>query len=67
MYFERELNVFLDRMLLLETLNASTSEVCPSGGMHRRTFPDLEWGVSISSRSLVAKHEYRLGQITKRK
>ena len=49
---------------------ASTFAVCPSGRMHRRTFPDLEWGgvggVSADSKSLVLKHEYSLGQITKK-
>ena len=50
---------------------ASTSAVCPSGRMHRRTFPDLErgggGGVSADSKSLVVKHKYSLGQITKKK
>ena len=39
--------------------------------MHRRTFADLErgggGGVSADSKSLVLKHEYSLGQITKKK
>ena len=42
-----------------------------SGRMHRLTFPDLEWGgdggVSADSKSLVVKHKYSLGQITKKK
>ena len=42
-----------------------------SGRMHRLTFPDLErgggGGVSADSKSLVLKHEYSLGQITKKK
>ena len=50
---------------------ASTFAVCPSGRMHRRTFADLErgggGGVSADSKSLVVKHEYSLGQITKKK
>ena len=50
---------------------ASTFAVCPSGRMHRRTFPDLErgggGGVSADSKSLVVKHKYSLGQITKKK
>ena len=49
---------------------ASTSAVCPSGRMHRRTFPDLErgggGGVSADSKSLVVKHKFSLGQITKK-
>ena len=49
---------------------ASTSAVCPLGRMHRRTFPDLErgggGGVSADSKSLVVKHKYSLGQITKK-
>ena len=62
---------FLDKKGVFTHFKASTSAVCPSGRMHRRTFPDLErgggGGVSADSKSLVVKHKYSLGQITKKK
>ena len=71
MHFERELNVFLDLEVFRQTLKCRHPRYVLRAAQDNGTFPDLVWvwgvGVSAYSKSLVVKHKYSLGQVTKRK